>query len=84
MTRPGEHFKAKACMEEDSQGQLLLDKASGRIHQLLISTVQLAPTEGTVINVKASTLQQLQQWFGCKQKSIVGVVESGPNHISTL
>lgn len=48
-------------------------KSSARIRQ---SIVPLAPTGGTVTDVKSTTLQPLQQQFVRKRKGMVGVVES--------
>jgi hypothetical protein len=48
---PGENFKTKAW-ERICRKQILFDKCCSRIHELFISTPWIAPTGGTIIEVK--------------------------------
>ena len=51
----GKNFKARAW-ERIYRRQLLLDILSTKIHKLLVSTPQIAPIGGTIVEIK-STLQ---------------------------
>ena len=58
--------------------QLLLDKLSTRIHKLFVSTLGIAPIEGTIIKVKST--HQLHVVAECKLKLLYLWLKVGLNH----